>query len=183
MRISLRRILEDHWATYKHPRSGRVAPGPVLVTHGLPFAIGLVVVARRFTPDTDMLAGILTAFSIFFGLLFNLLVFNLDFLDRKEAQAQDDRAKVRHQMIEQSHANITYATLVALATVVLTLVMYAAPTWSFPAAWHFVGGVGFHHFVAGVLAMFAGHFLLTCMGVLRRVYAISKDLVVTGAKT
>jgi hypothetical protein len=164
-KINVTAIIRDHYATLvesggqagESPRASAADYGLFL---GLPvIGTGLLIFFCVRLSDTAVIAMI-TALSIFGGLLFNLLVLIAGLADRKEPAtgAADPRPLLR-----EVYANIAYALLVSLVTLI-PLCVYAIV--SGPTA----------RLVATALAYaLIGHFLLTLLMILKRMHALLTD--------
>jgi hypothetical protein len=124
-------IVGDHLATFVHQRDGR----RMHLELGLFFVIPLLGAgallwsARLLTPN--LINILVTALSIFAGLLFNLLVLVHGLL-----RGPDDKSRpqVQRILIKEIHANVSYAILVSLVSVaVLVACMFKGPAWAYVA--------------------------------------------------
>ena len=72
-KINILRIIDD-FSTLRDYRTGRLSISDLALFLGVPFALGGAVWWWHFNFDANVLNGMLAAFSIFAGLLLNLLV-------------------------------------------------------------------------------------------------------------
>ena len=117
----------------------------------------------------DVLNGLLTAFSIFAGLLLNLLVlvFSLPQSIAESFNPADNQAIIRRRVVREIHANISFAILISLAVVVVAIV----------ALWTTRHNEGITARETGWAATFllvtlSANFVLTMMMVLKRMHLL-----------
>lgn len=153
-KIDLGPMLDDHLATLKDD-DGNWRKSDLALFYGLPLLLGIAVWGLGV--DIRRTDGLLTAFSILVGLLFNLLVLIFDIalkLRREQATSTRDELVV---LIRQTQANTTYALVLGLAIVTALGVLAAT------------GGEELCHRRGGLLAAAMVHFLLTLLMVVKRV--------------
>jgi hypothetical protein len=105
----------------------------------------------------------LTAFSIFVGLLFNLLVIVLTFLQSTQGSPDDRFVQIRRQLLREITSNLSFAILVALmlvAVAIISLMRTGRDDEPIHPAEEFI-------LIAGSI-----NFVLTLLMVLRRMYAL-----------
>lgn len=107
--------------------------------------------------------GLLTAFAIFAGLLFNLLVMVLSFLQTTPSSSSEKKLATRRELLRQITANLSFSILTSIIIVTITiLALSAVPS----------GGDRISSFLSAVLLLGAVNFGLTLLMILRRMYAL-----------
>jgi hypothetical protein len=107
--------------------------------------------------------ALLTAFSIFVGLLFNLVVMVLTFLQNTQGSPDYRFLQVRKQLLREITANLSFAILVALLMVAVAIISLVRTRKDdepihLPEAFMLIAG--------------SMNFVLTLLMVLRRMYAL-----------
>ncbi|MEX2299479.1 MAG: hypothetical protein WD733_01010 [Bryobacterales bacterium] len=123
-KINLWRIVQDHAQTLVDYPSKRLSRSDLAVFAGLPIAGGIACAWFQIGFKAEVLDGLLTAFSIFAGLLLNLLVLVFSYTQSSAQTPRpiDPKAAIRERLTREIHANVSFAILVSLAMVVCTVV-------------------------------------------------------------
>jgi hypothetical protein len=118
------RIVTGHFNTLRDYSTGRTSAVDVGIFFVFPAIVSLVGWYFKWAFYIDSLNAVLAAFAIFAGLLLNLLIliytFSADGIQANPLQ------KVRILGIKELHDNISFAVLVSMCIVVVTLVSIAA---------------------------------------------------------
>ena len=103
--------------------SGELLIRDFILFYGLPFAgIALAI----YLQTTDALANVMiTSLSVFAALLFNLLLLTLDTKRKQKETTVNNNKLIR--LLEETYANIGYATLIALLTICFLIIPYVYP--------------------------------------------------------
>jgi hypothetical protein len=155
-KVDLGPMLADHLGTLKDDH-GKWRWGDVALFYGLPILVGVAIWLLGI--DINSPEGLLTAFSVLVGLLFNLLVLIFDIalkLSREQATSTRDQLVL---LIRQTQANTTYALVLGLGIVTALGVLAAT------------GAEDLCHRRAGLLTAAMLHFMLTLLMVVKRVRA------------
>lgn len=172
-KIDIRQIVTDHLGTLRAPGVDRISVDDLIVFFGIPVLAGLLYLFFASPPPQpaeNKIDEILVAsFSVFAALLLNIQVFLLGFKVPKFPQDPDvgveDRALaeaqhgLRERFYRELFANISYAILLSMGLVFLTLI----------AIFCYLDGGRLIRFVQFVLTM---HFALTLLMVMKRVNAL-----------
>lgn len=165
-KIDVTGIVQAHADTLTDERTRARAPEDIVLFVGVPAitASALVVFGARLTPDGVNV--LITALSVFAGLLFNLLV--LAHALRAGGTARTERER---RFLRAINVNLEYAILVSLVTIAVCLLTVFAPAQTVrviagdAAAVRQVVG-----WVSGLIAFCTIHFLLTLLMVLKRMH-------------
>ena len=119
-KINVYRIVLDHFQTLKDYKTRRYRIGDFAIFFLVPLAVGAIVITFVGTLGPNSITIVTTSLSIFAALLFNLLLLIYD-LVRKEGS--DQQNSLRKQFLREIHSNLSFSILVALISVVLSLVL------------------------------------------------------------
>jgi len=168
-KINLWRLISDHLHTLVDYPNTRLSVGDAVLFFGSPVALGAVCAALGFGFKADVLIGLLTAFSIFAGLLLNLLVLVFSYTQSafENPNPPDTTALIRRRVVREIHANVSFAILISLAVVVVATV----------ALWvvrHYEGSAPRETGMVPtfLLVTLAANFILTMMMVLKRMHLL-----------
>lgn len=152
-KIDVRAIINDHLSTFKDEATGKYSVTDFAVMVGFPIAISTAAAIACFHIPDNHVGTLISAFAIFGGLLFNVLVLIYSF------SAGDPEDTVREKLVHQSFSNISFAVMASLFAVMLLVVLL------------FVSGVA--QSVVEALIFFTGiNFLLTMLMVLKRMHVL-----------
>jgi hypothetical protein len=119
----------------------------------------------------QVLNALLTAFSIFAGLLLNLLILVYTFCSQTEHPAA--LTKNRMALIKELHDNIAYSIVVSIFIVVVTMITVAylkmhekPPEAAFTGRW-----------VTGTVIFLTMNFVLTLFMILKRIYIMLNQTI------
>lgn len=171
-KISIRRLLVDHLDTLVDHRlredtPGAVAPrsrGDVLLFFCFPAAVGILVAVLGVRLADSVISATITAFSIFVGLLFNLLALTYEVMRRTAEVNVNNRSRSvdrKKRALREVHANVSFAILVALSIVVLALPEYALSDGSIAS-----------RVLTSALVALALNFVLTLLMILKRMHLL-----------
>ncbi len=113
-KVDIRDILRDHFRTLVSYDSKRPHVGDYILFYVVPLAAVAVAVWRHFVLSEGAVGVLMGAVAILAGLLFNLLVLIHGF-SRTTGPTTPEDGK---QLLSETYANIAYATLVALLSLV-----------------------------------------------------------------
>jgi hypothetical protein len=88
-KIDIFSIVVDHFATLKNYKTGKIYLPDLLVFFIVPLLLSILLVHFKVQVGKDFANAVLTCFSIFAGLLFNLLLLIFDIADKQSASRQD----------------------------------------------------------------------------------------------
>lgn len=164
-KVDLRPVLKEHFATLRDFSTGRVSVSDFIAFYGLPVLLGAGLAVAGVRLQAPVVHGLLTAYSIFVGLLLNLLVMVHAFLGTTHGNPQNTGLQVRKRVLRELTANMSYAILVAIALVAVGLIALARAgvDASIPPVECFL------------LAAGSVNFLLTLLMVLRRMYLLLQN--------
>ena len=162
-KINILRIIAEHVHTLRDFSTNRLSAADVVVFFGLPALLAGIAGWYRVGFNYDVMNALLTAFSIFAGLLLNLLLLVFSFADRLEVSGSFQ--SVRQQLLKEVHSNIAFAILVSMAIVVVAIVavirlkMASGPSYTGPI-------------LTGTLVYFIANFVLTLLMILKRMHIL-----------
>jgi hypothetical protein len=141
---------------------GRTSKSDVLMFFVLPLCVGGVLVYLQFGFRTDAVNAFLNAFSIFTGLLLNVLV--LIFTLTSTAPPVGIDLKMRKELLRQVFVNICFAIIVSVAVVCVALVALSYMRSNSGA----ITGRG----ATLLLSALTINFVLTLLMIIKRMYAL-----------
>jgi len=133
-KIDISQIVASHIKTLRSPGSSRVSGEDIVVFFGLPIFSGVLyfLFSGPLPVENKIDEMLIAAFSIFAALMLNIQVFLLGFrlspteVDRSQLGTEDrallERRSTQHQaFLSELFANISYAILLAMGLVFITL--------------------------------------------------------------
>ncbi|MBK0053767.1 hypothetical protein [Stenotrophomonas sp. S39] len=176
-KINVLGIVKAHLMTLRNHSAGRISLVDWSVFFICPLIIGVVVYLSLIPLTESLVAALINAAAILLGLLLNLLVLMFDqrtkvkdLLDKlQRPQASVDAKRIRHvelrrNVIDESVANISFAVLLCLCSLVSLLV--------FTMAVKSGSGSRMESFVYAMNAFIWINVMLTILMVIKRVYAL-----------
>jgi hypothetical protein len=170
-KINILRIVVDHFGTLRNYQTGQLSISDLAVFLLLPIAGASACAYFKITFDKDALIAVLTAFSIFAGLLFSLLLLVFSLTDKNDAQSM--LFATRKQLIGELYENISFAILASIGVVTLTIiaVLRKAPVDQNAGAIAVVDR-GTSPIVTFALVLLMSNFILTILMILKRMHAL-----------
>jgi len=161
-KINVLRIVFDHFGTLRDYQTGKLSISDIVVFFLIPLAGASVCAYFRVAFDKDALIAVLTAFSIFAGLLFSLLLLVFTLTEKNDAQSM--LFAVRKQLIGELYENISFSVLVSIGVVTLAIVAATA------SRTHPDQGTG--RAATFLLVLLMANFILTILMILKRMHAL-----------
>lgn len=164
MKIDISRIVVAQVRTMRNNATQAYSVPDLVLFFGFPLLLGVVGGYYGWKFNGDVLNALLAAFSIFAGLLLNLLI--LVYTLASQTEHPSALTKARMNLVKELHDNIAYCILVSIVIVVVTMVAVAylkmnekPPDEAFTGQW-----------VTGVIIFLTANFVLTLLMILRRIY-------------
>jgi hypothetical protein len=154
-RIDVRVIVRDHIGTLTDYRTGRRYLGDYVLFFVAPIVAAALLLWQCVLLNATIANIVITSLAIFAGLLFNLLLLAHGMIRSTPPDGVDEK-----RLIVEIYSNISYAILVSLAAIVVSLISYISP-----ALWFVYSASALAHFL--VL-----NFLLTLLMILRRIHIL-----------
>jgi hypothetical protein len=171
MKIDVTRIVVAQARTMRDNSTQKYSHVDLLVFYGLPVLLGVGGAYYGWKFSTDVLNALLAAFSIFAGLLLNLLILVYTLSSQTEHPAA--LTKTRTALVKELHDNIAYSILVSIVIVVVTMTTVAylkmhehPPEAAFTVRW-----------VAAVVIFLTMNFVLTLLMILKRIYIMLNQTI------
>jgi hypothetical protein len=166
-RVNVAIIVRDHFRTFYNyrdrvldPRSSSLQKVDIGLNLLIPALIMAVLWCYDVTVPNSSLGTLITALAVFGALLFNLLILVYDVSGRETAGLLPEVARARKQTLLDLHANVAFAVLLALVSIV-DLVIAA------------IGGKGPAVLPTSLAFYYLGAlFLLTLLLILRRLHLL-----------
>ena len=171
MKIDVTRIVTAQIRTMRDNSTQKYSKSDLLLFYGIPILLGAIGPYYGWKFNADVLNALLTAFSIFAGLLLNLLILVYTF--SSQAEQPNALAKVRTTVIKELHDHIAYSILVSIVLVVVTMTTVAElkmheklPEVAFTNLW-----------VTGIIIFLTLNFVLTLLMILKRIYIMLNQTI------
>jgi FtsH-binding integral membrane protein len=171
MKIDVTRIVSAQIHTMRDNTTQKYSIGDLLLFCGFPLLVSGIGPYYGWKFNADVLNALLTAFSIFAGLLLNLLILVYTFSSQTEHPTA--LAKIRTALIKELHDNIAYSILVSIVIVVVTMTsvaylkMHDTPqVVSFTNRW-----------LTGIIIFLTLNFVLTLLMILKRIYIMLNQTI------
>jgi hypothetical protein len=162
-KINITRIVAAHISTFHDFGTRRAKVLDFVLFGGVPSALAGFAAYRGFRFNVNAVNGLLTAFAIFAGLLFNLLVMVLTFLQATPGGSSEKKIATRRELLRQITANLSFAILISVVIVTIAICGLAAV----PANTDQISMT-----MSTVLLWGAVNFGLTLLMILTRMYAL-----------
>ena len=166
-KINIMAIVSSHVGTLRNYRTGKISASDFFVFAIVPLAVAGVTGWYGISFTTDVLNGLLQAFSIFAGLLLNLLVLVCGFSGTSKFSGTDQASAERRVFLSEVNDNLSFSIVVSLAVVVLCVAVLGLearkPDWAR------------HPLITSIVVALVGNFVLTLLLVLKRVHALLSD--------
>jgi hypothetical protein len=121
-KIDITQIVKGHFSTFRDYGTGKVSYSDYILFIAAPLALSLLGIWKGFAFGAMAVNGLLTAFSIFAGLLFNLLLMVLSFLQSTQGSATDRTLIIRKNLLREITSNLSFAILVSVLIVIIAVV-------------------------------------------------------------
>ncbi len=154
-RIDVRDIVKGHMATLTEYGTGRRHNGDYMLFFGLPLILTAGLLWTKVHVTNEIATIIITALSIFAGLLFNLLLLAHGMIRSTPQDNLDEK-----RLIREIYSNISYAILVSILVIIVCMAFYFSKR-----PWFVLGVTAFTHF-------FIANFVLTLLMILRRIHIL-----------
>lgn len=128
-KLNITSIVKDHLNTLYNNRTQKISITDIIELYFLPFLLSLILVLIiNFGLTSDITSILITSFSIFTALLFNLLVLLFDIVNKNKtipADATDEEKKGlsnKLRLLKEVYSNISYCILVSIIVLVLLII-------------------------------------------------------------
>lgn len=158
-KIDIRMIGSDHFDTLRDAATGKLSRWDIIAMFVLPALLGLAAAIFCFVVPDEHVGTLVSVFSIFAGLLLNVLVLIYSVSDQIDGSADKD---VRNSLLRESFANISYSIVVSLVVVALLTALL------------FVNGLA-QQIVSGFIVAFAANFTLSLLMILKRLHVLLRS--------
>lgn len=109
-------IIKTHFETLTDDRKEKVSLLECILTLLIPIGISLLLIKASIKIDTSFITNLLTAFSIFAGLLLNLLVLVYSLIQPSKEESQ------KIKVLKHTFSNISFGVLLSIILVIVGLI-------------------------------------------------------------
>ena len=120
-KINVWPIIASHLDTLRDYGTGKRSAFDWILFFVLPIAVGGIARLKDIQLRTIAVTGLLTAFSIFTGLLLNLIMTVITFLRTTRGSLADGSLQVRKELLRQLAANLAFSILISVAVVAVAI--------------------------------------------------------------
>jgi hypothetical protein len=171
MKIDITRIIVAQVRTMRDNATQKYSTPDLLLFYGLPVLLAAGAVHYGWKFNADVLNALLAAFSIFAGLLLNLLILVYTFSSQTEHPAALTRNRMA--LIKELHDNIAYSIVVSIFIVVVTMVTVAyLKMHEKPLEVAFTG-----RWVTATVIFLTMNFVLALLMILKRIYIMLNQTI------
>jgi len=171
MKIDVTRIIVSQIRTMRDNSTEKYSVPDLLLFFGLPALLGGTGAYFGWKFSTDFLNALLAAFSIFAGLLLNLLI--LIFTLSSQTEHPTVLSRIRATLTKELHDNIAYSILVSIVIVVVAMIAVAyLKLHESPSVPAFTG-----RWLSGTIIFLTLNFVLTLLMILKRIYIILNQTI------
>lgn len=165
-KVNVKAIISDHLSSFYDFRSSRRSWSDIILFWGTPICVAGICAWKGLLLSTSSVNSILTAFSIFAGLLFNLLIMVLTFLQtslNSKVPVELSDLMTRKQILREVTANLSFSILLSIAIVAVSVVAQS------------MAGQNQYYidrYASGILVIGTINFSLTLVMLLKRMYKL-----------
>lgn len=125
-KFSTSKIVSDHIKTLRNYSNGKRNLADYLINFVLPFFLALFFIVFHRNLNQGIVGIIITAFSIFTGLLLNIMfmMYSLLLQDSKSESRRGDRTK----LLKETYSNIQFSVLVSIIAIIIMLIYIFLPS-------------------------------------------------------
>jgi hypothetical protein len=127
-KIDFSKICLDNLRTFRSHDTNKLMVSDFLLFLAFPVVLSVIIIASKFELKENFVTAMITAASIFAGLLLNLLVliYTIFISDREkiEARLPPDKYQIWIGLIRETFANVSFCILVSIIIVALSLLFY-----------------------------------------------------------
>lgn len=159
-KINVAEIVKDHCATLVHEHNHKSSLVDYLLFYGLPAVAATLLIYFKGIFGQTVSGILITSYSVFAALLFNLLLLVYDLVKR------DPTSNLKLRFLKQIYSNISYSILISIVLIMLLLLQLV--TLSFP---YMIPRLT----IAFLVYLFSANFILTILMVLQRVHSLFSE--------
>jgi hypothetical protein len=164
-KINVFRIIKCHFETLRDHSTGKLSWADVAFFFLLPLAAALIGWHYGWGLYVDALNALIGAFTIFAGLLLNLLILIYTF--SAATSHSNVLARTKTRFVKELHDNIAFSVLVSISIVIATLVGVAQLKMKDPQNPVHTGPI-----LTFILIYLTANFVLTLLMILKRIHIL-----------
>ena len=164
-KINVLNICRDHLDTLRNFETEKVSVGDFVIFFVIPLPVSGGAIFIHGSMQSTEVTVLVTAFSIFTALLFNLLLLTFDLISKTDGLSDEFMVKLKMLLLQQTYSNISFSILVAIAAIGLLLIYLLDSRLSFSISQiEYIISFGVYYLTT--------LFLLTLLMILKRVHAL-----------
>jgi hypothetical protein len=157
-KINTADIVRDHLRTLVNEHSGKISVGDYVLFFVLPAIVALLLLWLKGVFGPNVGGILITAFSIFAALLFNLLLLVYDIVKKT------DEISLKRRFLKQIYSNISYAVFISIALIIFLLAYFVSMTSDRLLVPRYV--------LAFFVYTLSGNFVLSMLMILKRIHIL-----------
>lgn len=164
-KVNIKDIIKSHISTLKNYDTQKMSKKDICTFFVIPAIVSICLTFKNTIPNNGI-GIILTAFSIFAGLLFNLLILIMDIGRRVKKQSKEKNVDAKKQklteaLIKETYCNVAFSIVVSLFVIVISLVFVVG-----------LSNIIFKFIISSVLYWLIITFIMTLFMILKRVFRL-----------
>lgn len=174
-KISVIGIVKDHIATLRNNRTGKIHFPDIVLFFIFPGIISGLMLQLGVSLNDGFVNALITSFSIFSALLFNLLLLVYDISDKLDNKpqgtniAENNKIIIRRELLREIYVNVSFSILISMTVVIILLSYFLKPS---NCVLFTVNVCSAQWILALIVYYLSSQFLLTLFMVLKRIYRL-----------
>lgn len=180
-KINVLQIIKDHFFTLKNNQNDKLSLADVATFILLPLVISVLLVQLKIYLNDGVSNALITSFSVFSALLFNLLLLIYGLVEKENERAkrekektypsQDDLDRIRTKVsiLREVYSNISFCILISIVTTIALLINFLKTDSCIVLG---INTCSFQWLLALFVYYLTSQFLLTLFMVLKRIYKL-----------
>jgi len=180
-KISVASIVKDHINTLRSDRTKRIYYPDIILFFVIPAILSFLMIYNEISLSDGLVNALITSFSIFSALLFNLLLLVYDIAGKNSDDTKTPpsnkvadpleirRADQRRELLREIYVNVSFSILISTVSVVILLTYFLKVKNCF--LWN-IDICSFQWLLAAIVYYLSIQFLLTMFMVLKRIYKL-----------
>lgn len=156
-------LIRDHFATMRNDRTQKLSKTDIIEAYLLPIIFSAILLYFKFTLAESILNYLITSFSIFVGLLINVLVliYSISIDDKNMNPQKSNDLSSADTLIKEIFINISYSIIISSFCVVFSILCIIANDFQKP-------------FITSIIIFLSINFFWTLLMILKRLHILMK---------
>lgn len=175
-KINVISIVKDHLETLENHNTSKVHFPDIFLFFIFPLIIAFFLTSLEVLLNDVMANALITSFSVFAALLFNLLLLVYDITGKSSTSSNsklaDDRLKLKKKILRQLYINISFSILVSVIEIIILILYFlkikTCDFWGFSICIF----PQLPPVLSFIIYYLTGLFILTMLMILKRIYKL-----------